>query len=74
MEVAEEEGSNHYTGIAKVMTAFALGTLTDIYGDIPWSEAFNTDNETPAYDSQEFIYRITSYNVCYTKLLRRKYA
>ncbi|MDX8340837.1 SusD/RagB family nutrient-binding outer membrane lipoprotein [Draconibacterium sp. IB214405] len=56
MEVAEENGSNHYLGIAKVMTAFGLATLTDIYGDIPWSEAFNTENETPAYDSQEFVY------------------
>ena len=36
--------------------AFGLATLTDIYGAIPWTEAFDTEIETPAYDDQEFIY------------------
>jgi len=51
-----EEESWHYVGAAKVMTALALGKLTDMYGEIPWSEALDLDNTFPAYDSQEFIY------------------
>lgn len=51
-----EEESWHYVGAAKVMTALALGTLTDMYGDIPWSEALDTDNAFPRYDTQESIY------------------
>lgn len=53
---AENEGSWHYVGVAKIMTALALGTLTDVYGEIPWKEALNPDNVFPTYDSQEFIY------------------
>ena len=51
-----EEQSWHYVGAAKVMTALALGTLTDLYGDIPWTEALDVDNAFPSYDSQESIY------------------
>ena len=51
-----EEESWHYVGAAKVMTALALGKLTDMYGEIPWSEALDLDNSFPKYDTQEFIY------------------
>lgn len=51
-----EEESWHYVGAAKVMTALALGQLTDMYGEIPWSEALDLDNAFPKYDTQEFIY------------------
>jgi SusD/RagB-like outer membrane lipoprotein len=51
-----EEESWHYVGAAKVMTALALGKLTDMYGEIPWTEALDLDNTFPAYDTQEFIY------------------
>lgn len=53
---AEQEGSWHYVGVAKILTALALGTLTDVYGEIPWKEALNPNNVFPVYDSQEFIY------------------
>jgi len=51
-----EEESWHYVGAAKVMTALALGKLTDMYGEIPWNEALDLDNSFPAYDTQESIY------------------
>jgi SusD/RagB-like outer membrane lipoprotein len=51
-----EEESWHYVGAAKVMTALALGKLTDMYGEIPWTEALNLDNSFPVYDTQESIY------------------
>ena len=47
----------HHVGVAKIMMATGLGFLTDVYGDIPYSEAFKgIENATPAYDSQEEIY------------------
>lgn len=51
-----EEESWHYVGAAKAMTALALGKLTDMYGEIPWSEALDVNNSFPKYDTQEFIY------------------
>ncbi|MDN5201084.1 SusD/RagB family nutrient-binding outer membrane lipoprotein [Fulvivirgaceae bacterium BMA10] len=57
MNVGAENEDWHYVGVAKIMMAFALGTLTDMYGDIPWSQAFNIDEYlTQTYDSQESIY------------------
>lgn len=47
----------HHVGIAKIMMATALGVLTDVYGDIPYSEAFQgVSNPYPKYDTQEEIY------------------
>ena len=54
---ATEENSPHYSGIAKILSAFTLGVLTDLWGDIPWTEALQgADNLQPAFDTQEFIY------------------
>ena len=36
-----EAGSNHLLGMAQVLTALNLATLTDLMGDIPWSEALS---------------------------------
>jgi hypothetical protein len=47
----------YYTGIARVLTAFTYGTLTDTFGDIPFSTALQGRNNTaPAYDSQQQVY------------------
>ena len=57
MDMADEQDAPAYRGIAKIMTAFALGILTDHFGDIPYTEAFNgAANLKPAYDSQKDIY------------------
>ena len=54
---AEAEGNFAYLGIAKIMTAMILGVATDIFGDIPYSEALQgADNLQPSYDSQQSIY------------------
>lgn len=56
--LAEENGSAHYAAAAKITTAVSLGYLTDVYGDIPWSEAFGgSAHPYPVYDSQEHIYQ-----------------
>lgn len=53
---AETTGAPRYAGIAKVLTAFSLGTLTDAYGDVPYSEALNPEILAPSYESQESVY------------------
>lgn len=51
-----EEGSNQNL-IARVLRVFFMQRLTDLYGDIPFSEAGQAvDNLTPVYDRQQDIY------------------
>jgi hypothetical protein len=58
IDLGYELNSPHYSGAAKVCLAMSLGTLTNLFGDIPYSEAFlGSDGVlTPAYDSQQDIY------------------
>lgn len=46
-----------HVGMAKVMMATMLGALTDVYGDLPYKEAFQgVSIAQPKYDSQQSIY------------------
>lgn len=57
IEKANAEGSPYYSGIAKVMMAYQLGCVTDLWGSAPYSEAFQGNaNLKPGYDSQQEIY------------------
>ena len=57
IQKAAEEGSPHYAGVAKVLMAYTLGIMTDVWGDLPYSEAFQgADQLKPAFDSQAQIY------------------
>lgn len=49
-----------YEGPALIMKAYISAALTDIYGDVPYSEAVNGRNGIvlPAYDRQENIYNL----------------
>lgn len=50
-------GYDAYDGIARILMAYTIGMSTDVWGDIPYSQAFNGfENLTPAYDSQESVY------------------
>jgi hypothetical protein len=55
---AELEESPHYAGVAKVCMALSLGTMTNLFGDIPYSEAFMGDEAViaPTFDTQEEVY------------------
>jgi len=55
---AVTQKSPHYGGIAKVLMAYQLGVTTDLWGDIPYSDAFNAVNgQTKSkYDTQQTIY------------------
>lgn len=47
----------YYLGIAEVLMAYSLGITTDMWNDIPFSEAFlGSANLTPKFDSQAEIY------------------
>jgi len=56
---AKDGSYNAYRGIAKIMMAYSLSTMTDLYGDVPYRQAFQGNlNPTPAYDSQSDIYTV----------------
>lgn len=48
-----------YEGPSRIMKAYMSAALTDLFGDVPYSEAFKGESNTivtPIYDSQESIY------------------
>ena len=57
---AEEEDSRHTAAVAKILIAHGVGSLTDMFGDIPYSDAWGglDNNFFPAYDTQEDIYTV----------------
>lgn len=58
MEKARAEGNLIYLGIAQVLYAHDVSQLTDMYGDVPLSEAvLGSENRTPKFDTQEDIYK-----------------
>ncbi len=49
-------GLNHYLGIAKTMEAFIMMMSSDVWGDIPYTEAgLGDENQNPAYDDQATV-------------------
>jgi hypothetical protein len=57
-ENTEGKYSPYNAGIGKVIMATSLGIATDVFGDMPYSEALNGDQNilTPKFDTQEQIY------------------
>ncbi|RZM08587.1 MAG: SusD/RagB family nutrient-binding outer membrane lipoprotein, partial [Pedobacter sp.] len=53
---ATANSRGNYAAIAKLMQAYIYQYLTDIHGDIPFSEALNPSNPTPHFDTQEQVY------------------
>lgn len=52
-----QEGNSITKGVAEVLAAYNLALLTDMFGDVPWSEACDyTANMNPVIDKQEAIY------------------
>jgi hypothetical protein len=62
INAATESGTNpKYLGIAQLMKAYYFTTMVDMWGDIPYSEAFkgndpNGQNTQPVYDKGSDIY------------------
>lgn len=54
---AQASGNKTLGGIAKVLEAMMIGFLVDNYGDIPYSQAVDPDNNpTPSLDTQASVY------------------
>lgn len=54
-----EAGNNVTKGIAEVLAAYNLALLTDMFGDVPWTEACDINvSLTPSIDKQEAIYTV----------------
>ena len=59
IQVAQAEGSVYYVGAGKIMQALILAHVTDMLGDVPYTEAYQGGaNYTPKYDSQQSIYAV----------------
>lgn len=57
IERATERGALNTRGIAKIYMAINLGMATNVWGNVPYSEAFlGGENLSPKYDDQEEIY------------------
>jgi hypothetical protein len=58
IEKADALDAKAYTGIAKIMKAYTFAIATDIWGDIPYSDALKGSASTqPIIDKQEDIYK-----------------
>ena len=51
-QLARRLGDSTYIGIGKVYEALVMGMAADVWGDVPYREAADSNNETPAFDSQ----------------------
>ena len=57
INIATEKKQGHYAALGQILMAFNLGLATDLWGDVPYKEAFKgADNLQPRYDTQEQIY------------------
>ncbi len=54
-EKAMAAGAYHYAGAAKLIRAYGFMLMTDLYGEMPYTEALGA-NATPAYDDGKTIY------------------
>ncbi|WP_342084995.1 SusD/RagB family nutrient-binding outer membrane lipoprotein [Dyadobacter sp. OTU695] len=56
---SKEMGFTFHQGVALTMKAFIFGTITDLWGDAPYTNALKGDQGEmlPAFDSQEVIYK-----------------
>ncbi len=53
---AMADGAYHYAGVAKVIKALGFMMQTDVYGEMPYSDALG-ENTTPKYDTGKEIYQ-----------------
>jgi hypothetical protein len=55
-EGGSEAGNNATKGIAEILSAYAFSVLTDLWGEVPFSQALNTNYSAPEFDTQEQVY------------------
>ena len=49
--------SNNMTQVARILKSYIFWTITDRWGDVPYSEALKGGTKPPKYDTQESIYK-----------------
>ena len=55
--LAQSQKKYIQVGIARILKAYTLGTLVDMFGDVPFSQAVKgADNTTPAVDGGAAVY------------------
>jgi hypothetical protein len=54
--IINQNTSNNQSAIAKILQQYIFWTITDRWGDVPYSEAL-TGNPNPKFDKQEDIYK-----------------
>ncbi|CAE7228487.1 unnamed protein product, partial [Symbiodinium microadriaticum] len=58
VEVGAENGLVLYTGSAKIMKAYVMVTLVDLFGDVPYSQAgLGVENFNPGVDAGADVYQ-----------------
>ena len=58
IDLADQRSSPAYSGIAKLVQAYNFAITTDLYGDVPYSQALQgLATLTPRFDKQEDIYK-----------------
>lgn len=58
IKLANASNSKAYSGIAKILKAYTFALTTDVWGDIPYSQALQGEaNLQPRLDKQEDIYK-----------------
>lgn len=56
IKTADANGFSKYAGISKLTKAYMFAQLVDLFGDVPYSEPFNTSITNPAIDNDKDIY------------------
>ena len=57
ISIADGQGNTNYKGVALVLRSWVFALLTDQYGNVPYKQAVNIDqNLTPVYDTQRDVY------------------
>jgi hypothetical protein len=57
MRRADAGGYNRYSGISRILMAYSLQLLVDLWGDVPYSEALlGEENTHPRYDNAKALY------------------
>lgn len=55
-KLAVSQGSSEYKGVADVLIAYNLIMVNDLWGSVPFSQAFDITNFKPKYDTAQDVY------------------
>jgi len=56
-KMASDAGATQYQGVAKILKAMDLHMLHNLWGSVPYSEAFSGESPTPQYDDAKSIFQ-----------------